>query len=100
MPTMLPMWDGIEMFEATEEEALKLVQEDKAEIMIGNALKYRHEFTGYQTRELRAEPKAPVVEKEDKAANWEDYKAEAKKKLGLKRVTKKQVIDWMKDNGI
>ena len=113
MPTM---WDGHKFFQADEETASQLVKEDKAEICVGNALKYRHQFSGYQTREMRAEPKLTevgqrvlddicsepeVIEPEVKEApKWQDYKTEAKKKLGLKRISEKQVKEWMRDNGI
>lgn len=105
------IWDGEEFRQVTAEEAKRLVKEDKAQIMdgtvFGNELKYRHQFTGYHTREMRAEqppvrvqPAPPEPEGKVEQPDWRSYKAKAKKALGKDRVTKAQVEGWMKSEGI
>ena len=95
------IWDGLQFSHVSKEEAERLVKEDKAEICVGGDLKYRHQFTGYMTRELRADPVVEVVEAAPPPApDWEDYKDEAKKALGLKRIGKEKVLEWMAENGL
>ena len=100
---MKTMWEGHKFFEAEDETAACLVKEDKAEICVGNDLKYRHQFTGYLTREMRSAAPVEISEPEPapvKEIDWKKYKAEAKKKLGLKRITEAQVKEWMAENGL
>lgn len=62
-------WDGDIFDQMEEEDALKLEKADKLQIIRdgcvdGLSLKHRADFTGYQTREVRADkapaPKPPV----------------------------------------
>lgn len=78
-------WDGEEFAQMDEKEARKLEKEDKVQILSdgfvsGLDLKYRHEFTGYQTREMRAA--APANPKPAKK------KTAAKKKVAAKKSNK------------
>ena len=105
--SIVTIWDGIAYREVTKSEAKSLVREDKAEILIGNALKYRHQFTGYMTRELRAETVSPLPsvsletpQKEEAVLNWEDYKDRYKTATSKKRATKAAVELWMSEEGI
>lgn len=105
--SIIAIWDGLEIREVPESEAKSLVREDKAEIMIGNELKYRHQFTGYITRELRAETVSPLPsasletpQKEEAVLNWEEYKDRYKTATGKKRATKAAVELWMSEEGI
>lgn len=76
---IVTVWDGENFAEMDEEKALKLEQQDKAQILRdgiidGLSLKYRHEFTGYQNRMMstdaspkgQAEARAAVAEIADK----------------------------------
>ncbi len=90
---MKTIWDGNEFRHVKDQEAKKLEAEDKAQILNtgvvdGATLKYRHQFTGYKTRELRAETNpAPVEEKPKKAKATK--KKVAKRKTAKKKVSKK-----------
>jgi hypothetical protein len=109
------LWNGNEFFVATDEEAKKLIAEDKAEdeSSHGNShFRYRHEFTGYHTRELRADaPIAPVpeakTEEPDMPAqnpkdhkSWRQYKKEVGQALGkpASKVTKAEVEEYLNGN--
>jgi len=59
MPKMNLIWDGEQYLEVSEEEADKLVKEDKAQnlshkMLSAMELKRKSAFTGYWTREMRA----------------------------------------------
>lgn len=95
------IWDGLQFSHVSKDEAERLVKENKAEICVGQDLKYRHQFTGYLTREMRSADPVEISEPAPaKELDWKDYKDEAKKALGLKRITKAQVEEWMTDNGL
>jgi hypothetical protein len=102
------LWNGNEFFVATDEEAKKLIAEDKAEdeSMHGNShFRYRHQFTGYQTREMRAEAPTPEVE-EVPAKNpkdhksWRQYRKEVGQAIGkpATKVTKADVEEYLNGN--
>ena len=100
------IWDGVAFVDVPRAEAEKLIAEDKAQDVSkedGLSLKYRHQFTGYMTREMRAEaPIAPVAEEieEPETFHWEDHREEYKKATGAKRVSEKAVIQWAKEEGL
>ena len=119
------IWDGNEIRVEQEDVAKDLIAKDMAQDMAvedGLSLKYRHQFTGYKTRELRAEvPPTPVVSTPDipqageadksedvevvgagveAALNWEDYKSKYRKATGSKRATRAAVEAWMSEQGI
>ena len=82
MGKIVTIWDGEQFVHVDQATAKKLVKQDKAQILndgfvSGDSLKYRHQFTGYKTRELRAETKpAPAPEPEPekpKKAKKTDY---------------------------
>jgi len=57
---MMKIWDGNSFLEVTDKKGKALVKADKAQdieqvLKDGSVYKYRAEFTGYKTRELRAE---------------------------------------------
>ena len=82
------IWDGEEFHHVTRDEADKLEKADKCQILSdgfidGLALKYRRDFTGYKTREMRAEDSAkPAPAPAPKPA------AKAKKKTARKSAKK------------
>ena len=114
------IWDGEEIRQVPDSEAKELIAKDMAQDMAkedGLSLKYRKDFTGYKTRELRAEtPPTPVVSVpadvqarevdspvdagDEAASDWKDYKAQAKEALGLQRISQEKVEQWMSDEGI
>jgi hypothetical protein len=61
------IWDGQAIRTVPEKEAKKLIKEDKAEPFNVSMPVYRTraQFTGYQTREMKAD-ESPVVAKESK----------------------------------
>lgn len=61
------IWDGIEFSNVARSKAETMEKEHKCQILTdgfvdGLALKYRHEFKGYATREMRAAPIHPPRE--------------------------------------
>ena len=108
------IWDGVAFVDVPRAEAEKLIAEDKAQDVSkedGLSLKYRHQFTGYITREMRAEaPIAPVaeeveiVQEEVEATappfNWEDHREAYKAATGARRASEKAVIQWAKEEGL
>ena len=96
------VWDGERFFETDDETAAKMVAQDKGEICRGQGLKYRHQFTGYLTREMRAEaPIVPAAEIIEEASfDWNDHKEAYKKATGAKRASEKAVTEWAIDQGI
>lgn len=61
---MAIVWDGLEYRKVSEEEADRLVEQDKAqrvdrEFISGSELRLRSSFTGYHTKEKRS-PLPPV----------------------------------------
>lgn len=106
------IWDGIEYRQTSQEEADQLEREDKCQIVSkhifsATELKFREQFTGYKTRELRAEvPVLPKVEKPylpkdlDPIASVEDWKNYKEAAAGfldkpINKVTKAQVLNYM-----
>ena len=62
---VVTIWDGIQYRQVSEKEAERLVEKDMAQVMPvgGTEMKFRKQFTGYTTREVRAETKpAPAPE--------------------------------------
>ena len=100
------IWDGENFRQVPWDEAEQLEKEDKcqnlsAQLIGGNELKYRHQFKGYMTREMRAEPPMqPIQMSEEEAKNWKEYRTRAKKALKLDKVKKADVISWMKSEGL
>ena len=105
------VWDGERFFEADDDTAAKMVAEDKGEICRGQAVKYRHQFAGYLTREMRAEaPTAPaakeveIIQEEVEATappfNWEDHREAYKAATGARRANEKAVTAWAKEEGL
>ena len=86
--SMKIIWDGLNFLQVTIEEAKRLIAEDKAEdeTIHGNShFRYRHQFTGYKTREMRAEkPIAPAPEedKEVDLTEWRSYRKEVGEAIG------------------
>lgn len=83
------IWDGEEFHHVPRKEAEALVKADKAQILSdglvdGLSMKYRHEFTGYKTRELRPKPAAaaPAAVEADES---KPKKTGRKKKASKKR---------------
>lgn len=111
MEANVMIWDGEDFNHVTQDEADRLVKADKAQILDGTVdglgLRYRAEFTGYKTRELRAagvrkpsvaEPTETGEEPAISEADWKDYKAEAAKALDkpYNKTTKKDTIAFLK----
>lgn len=115
------IWDGIEFRKVSSKEAEDLIAKDMAQDahrVCGWTIKARKDFTGYKTRELRAEePPTPVTviieagagdsdtEKRESdsagdAVAWEDYKDQYKAATGKKRASKEAVQAWMSEEGI
>ena len=61
---MVVIWNGEEFVQVSEAQAEAMAKADKAQILDGTvdglALKTRKQFTGYKTREIRAEPQKKV----------------------------------------
>ena len=103
------IWDGDDYRQVSHEEAEKLEAEDKCQNLskrnyAATELKYRREFTGYHTREMRATTapiprisKAPAAEPQVEASEWMQYKAAAAKKLDKpwNKVTKAETLAYM-----
>jgi len=98
------IWDGLAYRQVSAEEATRLVAEDKAQDLTGKLhsaldLKFRHQFTGYQTREIRAETKqpglAPVPPKTPAKlpAEGEEDQAAAKEKVSEKPKAEQKPAD-------
>lgn len=88
------IWDGRNFRHVAGEEADQLVNEDKAQnlsVRPRPKLKFRREFTGYLTRELRADTPATP------AADWKDHKKAAADFLGkpYPKVTKADTLEYM-----
>ncbi len=116
---LITIWDGLEFRQEPEDVANKLIAENKAQDAAkedGFSLKFRKDFKGYLTREIRAESPTPVIpasgkatsqetEKPEKAGagdavNWNDYKDECKEATGAQRVSQSKVEEWMRSEGI
>ena len=107
------IWDGLNFLNVDRKEAEQLIKEDKAQDVSkedGLSLKYRHQFTGYVTREMRAEspvPEAPVPEapaadvQEDEPVevDWREFADAYKKATGARRANKTDVIAWIEAGG-
>ena len=114
------IWDGIQYLQVPEDEGARLVEKDMAQIMPvgGTEMKFRKDFTGYRTREVRAaDPKpSPAPEKEvkkkvakktakkkadpapgPKAKPWTHYRKAAAKYHGktVKKTNKADVLAYM-----
>jgi hypothetical protein len=117
---IVTVWDGEEFQQLTRKEATALVKADKAQnlddgLVDGLSLKYRHEFTGYKTREIRPETPAPAAvvkpakpkkparkKKPAKAADdvdWKAYRKEAAAALGkaVNKTTKAETLKYVED---
>ena len=109
----LTIWDGIQYLVMPEEEARQMVKDDKGQIcpVGGTAMKFRKQFTGYMTREMRAdvpkEPAPPRIKPEPepkakpapkpKAKPWTHYKKAAARYHGktVKKTNKADVLAYM-----
>lgn len=103
------IWNGLEFLHVDRKEAEQLIKEDKAQDVSkedGLSLKYRHQFTGYVTREMRAEapvPEAPAVdvqEDEPVEVDWREFADAYKKATGARRASEKNVIAWIEAGGL
>ena len=110
---VVTIWDGIQYRQVSPEEAARLVKKDMAQIcpVGGTEMKFRRDFTGYQTREVRAEFRpAPIKEPEAKpvmkpepekeVVDWKDYRTAAAKVLDkpVNKTTKAQTLEYMEQN--
>ena len=119
----ITIWDGEEFSQVLEEEANELIKADKAQDAAkedGLSLKYRHQFTGYVTRELKAAvPPSPLLSVtlpteaaagttkkpmnsvgDEAALDWTNYQEAYREATGKKRVSKSKVEAWMEKEGI
>ena len=85
------IWDGVAYRQVSPEEAARLVKEDKAQdcserMLSATELKFRRDFKGYQTREVRAEPTPePTPEPEKKPTQRFTKKKRSTKKKASKK---------------
>ena len=99
------IWDGVAFKDVPEDEAADMVKNDRAQYthLAYSHLKFRSQFTGYQTREMRAEAPAPVVAAPVVAApeveelDWKSYRKKAGKAIGKAtlKVTKADVEAYL-----
>ena len=109
------IWDGVQYRQVSPQEADRLVGKDMAQKMPidGTAMKFRKDFTGYRTREVRAQPnpiptpamveppaqpKAQTTEAPvSVSTNWLAHRKAAAKSLGqtMKETTKAQTLTYM-----
>lgn len=93
---MKTVWDGVSFLEVSEDEAEKLVKEDKAQLIFptigGNELKFRKQFTGYEEK-AEAMQSAPLKD-------WKSYKKVVAELNDIKvtKVTKSMVEEYLEDN--
>jgi len=103
------IWNGNEFCIVPQDEADELVKQDKAQDVSkrlhgATELKYRRDFTGYRTREVRAappsEPKMPAPTANTTADNWQEFRSDAARKLGkaYNKTTKAETIAYMEQN--
>lgn len=90
---IVTIWDGIQYRRVGQSEADRLVENDMAQICDKpqsdmRDRKFRRDFTGYKTREVRAE-KAPEVKAPEKPAPKKAAKKKAAKKKAAKKPTNK-----------
>jgi hypothetical protein len=95
------IWDGLAFRQVPPDEAVRLESEDKcqnlsARFISGTELKYRHQFTGYLTRELRA-ASTPVAVVTVKSDDWKRHRGAAsmhlKKKVNM--TSRADTINYM-----
>lgn len=115
---MTILWDGEKFFhELDTAKAKKMIEEGRAQDASkedGFSLKYKHQFSVYTTREMRAEPPksdpkpvvpdAPVEPTVEATApapeiDWESHREDFKAATGALRARKDSVIEWMKSEG-
>jgi hypothetical protein len=105
------IWDGLAYRQVSHAEAEKLEKEDKCQNLSGKMhsateLKFRKDFTGYLTREVRAKvippsvttiPPAKVVGAPVTLDDWAKYRKKAAKLLGkpYNKTTKAETIAYM-----
>ena len=93
------IWDGAEFRNVSRKNAMALVEVDKAQILSdglidGLSLKYRHEFGGYKTRQMKAD-RIPQPEPEPAPATdlLGDQSAPAEAKAKAKAKAKPAVAE-------
>lgn len=94
----ITIWDGVQYRHVSPQEADRLVEKDMAQKMPvdGTAMKFRKDFSGYQTREVRpAKPEPPVVV--TTVRDWKDYRRAAAEHLDqpIMSTSKKQTKAYM-----
>jgi len=106
---VVTIWDGKQYRQVSEKEGERLVEKDMAQIMSrgligGTEMKHRRDFTGYQTREIRAkEPVMPenTTEKEVEISkpkvDWKAHREAAAESLDkpVNKTTKAQTLEYM-----
>lgn len=117
--SFVTVWDGKEFHQVSEKEAEKLEKEDKVQVIRtgfvdGTWYKTRAQFTGYNTREMRAAPPAapsppkkvdpppsapePDVDLHDMTVmELRDY-AKSKGLEGFTALKKDALIDFIEEN--
>jgi hypothetical protein len=104
------VWDGLTFRQIPPDEAERLEAEDKCQnlsrrFVSGTELKYRHQFAGYATRELRAAPvpvAVAVVTNPESPSDWKAHREAAAAYLmkPLNKTTKADTIHYLeKDLG-
>jgi len=89
------IWDGVAYRQVSPEEAAKLVKEDKAQdcserMLSATELKFRRDFKGYQTREVRADTKVGLGTSTPDAKLHVEPKKKPSKKASKKKASKKK----------
>jgi hypothetical protein len=111
MQAFATIWDGINFRQVPPQEAEELEAADKCQNLTkkfysGTELKFRRQFTGYKTRELRAEippvvsiPTAAEPAKMPTIANWPSYRKAAAAYLNkpFNKTTKDETIAYMEN---
>ena len=93
---IVTIWDGIQYRRVGIDEANRLVEADMAQLCDKaqsdmRDRKFRRDFTGYKTREVRAEkPEVAKVEKKVEPKKPEPKKPEPKKGPAKKKATAKK----------
>jgi len=110
------IWDGVTERVVSASEARMLEEKDMAQDMTaqpiaGHEFKTRAQFTGYKTRELRAEQPpvralvapSPHITQGANAPDWRSYRAATAQWLGIDKATKvkkAQVMEYLAAHGI
>lgn len=99
------IWDGLKFRHVPPQEAEELEAADKCQNLTkkfysGTELKFRRQFTGYKTRELRAEERVAVAPPTPTLTqNWQAHRKAAAAHLGkpFNKTTKEDTISYMEN---